>query len=1457
MGFGVHLFGHSPHCVTAALERQLGEGLQLGPQAERAGVVAELLAALTGMERAAFCNSGTEAVMGALRLARAATGRPKVVVFAGSYHGTFDGVLGRRGWSGDRELVVPASPGTPQSLVADLLVLEYGDPGALDAIRRDAASIAAVLVEPVQSRNLSLQPASFLLELRELTKSAGVALVFDEIITGFRVHPRGAQGWFGVQADLAAYGKVLGGGLPVGAIAGAARYLDQVDGGAWRYGDNSCPIVPQVMFAGTFSKNPLAMAVAESVLLTLKSESPALQDGLNRRTRELVGRVSQLFKRRGVPMTVSHFGSMFRFAYDPKATWLDLLFFHAVEQGIYIWEGRNCFLSTAHSDEDVERFVATIDTSVDRLVDGGFIDSVAPPAAIVSSSALAPPVGESDRPSQTTARADATGITRVPLTAAARQIWVHGQVSLQTALAYNEVMCLRLSGALDVTALQRALTELIARHDALRATIDAQGEHFVIAETASCSLLHADAVERFSREGEACVPALIDEAATQPFDLSVGPLVRVHLVRLCADDRLFVLVFHHSIMDGFAAQIFMRELRTLYDAAREGRPAGLPTPLQLREYAVARTAAEEAEGGEAQRYWTALLTDASPLQLPLDHMRPKVSDAAGARDHVVIDAATTNHLKALAASTNCSLAVVLLSAFSALMHRWSGQRDVVIGLTSVGRAFDGDETMIGHCVDLMPVRSRAADEITFSKYLAGIKAQLLEGHAHQRWLYSQLSQAGTLTNAEVGAPRVPLITTIFNMEPVSPGGARVPAFGELRASRVPSGGRYVKFDLHLNVAMVDGALQIFGEYNGRAFDAGTIRSMLNSYTTLCENLAAMPEARVWEISLLSAAEQAAVVRRGQGAEAPVPAVGLEALVAAQAARTPTAVAVEAGTTQLTYAELAAQAARVAGYLRAHGVGPETRVAVCMERTAELVVALLGVLKAGAAYVPVDPEYPAERVALLVADAGAQVILTDAGARRAIPAAAAAATMVVEVAAAVAAGPPLATPVSGPATALAYVIYTSGSTGRPKGVLVTQGNAVALVTWAQTAFTREELRRVLASTSICFDLSVFELFVPLSMGGTVVLGDQALAWPEAADVTLLNLVPSVAAEGVSRGVPASVAVVNLAGEPLRAELVGRLTQGARPPRVVNLYGPSETTTYSTMAVVAAGTRDPVPIGQAIAGTQVYVRDAWGGLVPPGTSGELYIGGAGVARGYGGQPSLTAARFVPDPFSGVPGARLYRTGDRVRVRADGALEFLGRADGQVKLRGYRIELGEVEAALTQCPGVQQAVAQVQPDATGTPRLIAYVVAAPAAVAAIPAALTARLPRYLVPSVVVPLAQLPRTPNGKVDRRALPSAPVAETPAGEAPRTPTEEMLVEIWRDVLAIPALGVTDNFFERGGHSLLATRVVARIRERLDLEVRIEMIFDNPTIAQLAEAIELKLLDALEEIREDEAVRLLQ
>ena len=472
----------------------------------------------------------------------------------------------------------------------------------------------------------------------------------------------------------------------------------------------------------------------------------------------------------------------------------------------------------------------------------------------------------------------------------------------------------------------------------------------------------------------------------------------------------------------------------------------------------------------------------------------------------------------------------------------------------------------------------------------------------------------------------------------------------------------------------------------------------------------------------------------------------------------------------------------------------------------------------------------------MADAGAQVILTDAGARRAIPAAAAAATMVVEVAAAVAAGPPLATPVSGPATALAYVIYTSGSTGRPKGVLVTQGNAVALVTWAQTAFTREELRRVLASTSICFDLSVFELFVPLSMGGTVVLGDQALAWPEAADVTLLNLVPSVAAEGVSRGVPASVAVVNLAGEPLRAELVGRLTQGARPPRVVNLYGPSETTTYSTMAVVAAGTRDPVPIGQAIAGTQVYVRDAWGGLVPPGTSGELYIGGAGVARGYGGQPSLTAARFVPDPFSGVPGARLYRTGDRVRVRADGALEFLGRADGQVKLRGYRIELGEVEAALTQCPGVQQAVAQVQPDATGTPRLIAYVVAAPAAVAAIPAALTARLPRYLVPSVVVPLAQLPRTPNGKVDRRALPSAPVAETPAGEAPRTPTEEMLVEIRRDVLAIPALGVTDNFFERGGHSLLATRVVARATRAFGIDVPLRLLFEHPTVRALAAAI---------------------
>jgi amino acid adenylation domain-containing protein len=569
---------------------------------------------------------------------------------------------------------------------------------------------------------------------------------------------------------------------------------------------------------------------------------------------------------------------------------------------------------------------------------------------------------------------------------------------------------------------------------------------------------------------------------------------------------------------------------------------------------------------------------------------------------------------------------------------------------------------------------------------------------------------------------------------------------------------------------------------------------------------------------------------------------LHELVAAQAAQTPAAEALVAGSARLTYGELRARAALLAAGLSGLGVGPEARVGVCLERGASLVVALLAVLEAGGAYVPLDPTYPAERLALMLGDSGARVLLTQPELAGRLPVSAEVRIVLLDPAGR--STEPLPTALSLPPSPdnLAYLIYTSGSTGRPKGVALTHRSAVALVRWAREVWSAAELSGVLFATSISFDLSVFELFVPLAVGGRVILADNALALPAlpaAGLVTLVNTVPSAMAELVRQGgVPASVHTVNLAGEALPQPLVDALYALGTVRRVWNLYGPSEDTTYSTFALQEPG---KLPgIGRPVAGTRADVLDRSSRLSPPGVPGELHLGGAGLARCYFGRPELTAERFVPDSRSGLPGERLYRTGDLVRWR-DGALEFLGRIDHQVKVRGFRIELGEIEAALAAHPAVEEAVVLAREDRPGDLRLVAYVTEKGAGepVPDLPerlrAALAERLPGYMVPAAFVVLSRLPLSANGKVDRKALP-APEWRGGSSVAPRNPIEEVLAGLWRELLKLDRVGVQDNFFHLGGHSLLATQLVSRLTQDHAIEATVQMVFDAPDLGALADRI---------------------
>ena len=816
-----------------------------------------------------------------------------------------------------------------------------------------------------------------------------------------------------------------------------------------------------------------------------------------------------------------------------------------------------------------------------------------------------------------------------------------------------------------------------------------------------------------------------------------------------------------------------RELTALYTARLHGEQAALePLPLQYADYAVWQRA--WLSGTELDRqfdYWKATLGDAPPLlDMPLDKPRPAVETHRGSAVSAVLDGSLAEALEAEARAQGCTVFVLLLAALNVLLHRYSGADDIVVGTPISGRQRAELEGVVGFFLNTLAIRTDLSGNPGFRDLVGRVRERTLQAFAHQdlpfEKLVEELQPARNMSHAPVFQ-----VLFVFNRRTQAGDG-----FGELELHGTEFTTSTVKFDLEFTLAELDAGLAAHIRYNTDLFERGTMERMLGHLRVLLEGIVADPAQPVGQLPMLTEAERHQQLVEWNATALAYPAgLTMHGLFEAQAAARPEAVALWCDGVELSYGELDRRANKLARHLRELGAGPETLVGVCVERRPEMIVGMLGILKSGAAYVPIDPEYPAERVAFMLADSEAPVLLTQSwlveGCRRRRRSGCCSTRLT---------GRHRSDDAENPATAvgsahLAYTIYTSGSTGKPKGVEIEHRNAVALIEWAGTVFSAAELGGVLASTSICFDLSVFEIFVTLGQGGRVVLVKNALALPElpgSADVRLINTVPSAIAELVRmEGLPASLTTVNLAGEPLKTELVnaiyatGGVVAGERPVRSV---GGHDVLDVDDAACGCAGEHRPADCEH-----EAYLLDRYGQPVPVGAIGELYLGGAGVTRGYRGRPELTAEKYVPDPFSGRPGARLYRTGDQARYRSDGELQFLGRIDNQVKLRGFRIELGEIEARLVEQAAVAQAVVVVREDTPGDQRLVAYVTAAGAELdeSAVRAALGRKLPAYMIPAAFVVLDALPLTPNGKVDRKALPAPEWGGAAEYVAPSTPTE--------------------------------------------------------------------------------------
>jgi len=1047
-----------------------------------------------------------------------------------------------------------------------------------------------------------------------------------------------------------------------------------------------------------------------------------------------------------------------------------------------------------------------------------------------------------------------------PLSFAQERLWFLDQIN-SGDLRGHLSGAVQIRGTLDTAALRHSLRAVAARHEILRTTF-ARSEHQagtdgqpmqLTSEAAKFDLNEIDLTHMPEAEREEQARAVARSEAQKTFDLMLGPLFRPVLMKLDDSSHILLLNTHRIVADEYSLNICFRELWDGYRAFVNHEDPRFPElPVQFADYASwQREWHHGAPLKEQLAYWTSALAGAPPaIDLPLDHPRPAVETHHGGIVSAVLHEELTSRLHSLARETNASLFTLVLAAFQLLLSRYSGQRTVVVGTPTINRELRGSELLIGPLANVLALCTELPADSTFLELVARVDTTVREAHAHQTVPFETLVHE---LHVERSLSHAPVFQVMLDLPrraaPVNVTGLSLEKF--LFDTGI------ARYDLTLELFEVGAELGCRLNYNSNLFVEPTAARLLKHFEVLLQSIVANPAGRVGDFPLLTTDERRQLVTAWNNTQAPYSrGKTFPEAFAEQAEIAPDAVAIVFADQQISYGELNQRANRLAGYLRQRGVGPEVIVGLFLPRSIDMVVGLLGVLKAGGAYLPIDPTYPAERLCFMLQDAGASILLTHSAWEASVPATCDEVIFLDRDWSLISAESPTALPSASNPENLVYVIYTSGSTGKPKGVMVTHGGLVNYLSWCTKAYDLVTGNGSLVHSPLSFDLTVTSLLAPLFCGQRVTLlpdeaGLEALseAISRISDYSLLKITPAHL-EGLGfmlkpEQAGASARALIVGGEALLAESIDFWRAAAPATRIVNEYGPTETVVGCCVHEVSSTDplSGPIPIGKPIANTTIYLLDGSLEPVPVGVPGEIYIGGAGVARGYLRRPELTAEKFLPDAFSSAAGARLYRTGDRARYLPGGTIQFLGRLDEQVKIRGYRIELEEIETTLTQHAGVKECVVLVDDQSERGKEIIAFVAPAKSAQTnqdQLRDFLRTRLPEYMIPAAFIVLDALPLTANGKVDRRALGNLALvgSQLPGAYlAPRNHLEEQLATVWRKILARDQIGVRDNFFELGGHSLLAVRLFAQIENRFGKKLPLATLFQAPTIEQLAHVLQ--------------------